>query len=184
MSRNKKTEVEKKSVNIKMYFSPEMTDDDIKRVIEGALQEFSSLNNKYNDVNTPILESKGLKEDVKTLLKLPFISRDKINGSKATMTLLSSGISLVFWLVYAVLFLLAIACILGYPIIYVWILKNPNPPTGIPSFIAIGVVLYIFSGIFRMASIEVGKMKNNDSIINLFAALMALIAVIIALVVK
>ena len=52
------------------------------------------------------------------------------------------------------------------------------------TIIILGFSSYVISGAFRIAGIEVEKNHDSEYIVNLFAALMAMIAVIVAIVIK
>ena len=119
-----------------------------------------------------------------TLLKVLFMRKKQITGDFATISLMRIAISLVFFIAKWVLWGISIVLFLAYPCSLI--------VPGIPEIrfseavlrIEIGLITLLFAQLFRIASIEIEKMKDRNYIVDIFAAVAAVAAIIISLVIR
>lgn len=119
-----------------------------------------------------------------TLLKVLFMRKKQITGDFATISLMRIAVSLVFSIAKWVLWGISTFLFLAYPCSLI--------VPGIPEIrfseavlhIEIGLITLLFAQLFRIASIEIEKMKDRNYIVDIFAAVAAVAAIIISLVIR
>jgi len=113
---------------------------------------------------------------IKIFFTLMFLRKKKIKGDAATVSLLKTFLSLCLKAVQYTLLLIAIISIVA---IFYSPQGNKLPlNTAIP----MALITFIFSRLFRMASIEVENINDRSYIFNLFACVTALISIVIAVI--
>ncbi len=118
---------------------------------------------------------------IKAFWKFSFLPRDKVTGDKITFSLIQMTISLIFALFGAALLFLAV-CFLVMSIAFL-IMKGLGGWTQALNGALWGILTFVISRAFRMASIELEKIKDRNYMLSLFACVIAIISVVVAIVV-
>ena len=118
------------------------------------------------------------------LLKILFMSKQKIKGDYSTIGLMKFAVSILFsaakWILWGIAFIL----FLSYPFSLI-LPKAPDIALSIyPAYISFGVLALLFAQLFRVASIEIEKMKDHNYVVDIFAAVAAVVAIIISFVIR
>ena len=121
---------------------------------------------------------------IKTMLKILFMPKKKINGDHATSGLMKLFVILFFNVCKWVLWGVFIAAVLSYPVSLIFHNYHTIYPAFYPSCIEIGVIAFILAQLFRMATIEVEKMKDHNYVVDIFAAVAAVVAIILSFVIR
>lgn len=117
------------------------------------------------------------------LCRILFMKKEKINGNYATNGLLKFSVLIVFRIARCVFCFFAIVVLLSYPLQH--ILDINSEPISMPQYlfaIPFAIMSIVIAQMFRMAEIEIEKMKDRNYIIDIFAAVMAVVAIIVSLI--
>lgn len=118
------------------------------------------------------------------LLKILFMRKDKISGEYVTTSLMSTAVSSLFSLIKWILWIIAAVLLLKYPLSFV----IPSIPAIKMSlylvYIGIAILAFAFAQVFRIASIEIEKTQDRNYIVDIFAAVTAIVSIIISLVIR
>lgn len=109
--------------------------------------------------------------NIAVLFKIMFFSKKKRLEVSATGVLLQSFMSIFFHFIKIILFILALLFI-------VIIFYHPNLEFSVISrvgCVALSLISFFFSGVFRLMAIEVDQMSDREKIFGLFAAVMSVI---------
>lgn len=121
---------------------------------------------------------------IAVIFRILFMSRERIKGDYATTVLMKIGVSLLFGLAKWLLWIVSICCFLSYPLSQM-LPNNPKIELSMyPAYIGFGVLAFIFAQLFRIASIEIEKMKDHNYIVDIFAAVAAIVAIIVSLAIR
>ena len=121
---------------------------------------------------------------ITVLFKVLFMPKSKIKGDYATTGLLKFAVSVLFSAAKWILWVVAVSLILSYPLSLI-VPKSPVVDlTTYPTYIGFGLLAFLFAQLFRVASIEVDKMKDHNYIVDLFAAVAAVVAIVISIVLR
>lgn len=170
-----------------------LNDDKIKTIISDAIMEYDckkeqAINQQqqkdlkffqntvgYNKNENKI---KDLFSQIYAIFRMGFIPQDKIKGDRISFGVIQMFTSLFFGLLQLGTFILGIILIFTplcnyfkYDIYSIW----DNFLYGL-----YGVLCLIFSSIFRIASIEINKIKDRNYIFNIFAAVSSIVSVLIS----
>ena len=118
------------------------------------------------------------------LFKLLFMPKHKITGDTATTGLMKIAVSLLFAAVKWLLRLVAIISVFYYPLSLSIPSINRIESAQYSVFIIVGIVAFLLGQLFRLASIEIEKMKDHNYVVDIFAAVAAIVAIIISVVVR
>ena len=121
---------------------------------------------------------------IKTMLKILFMPKKKINGDHATSGLMKLFVMLFFKACKWVLWVVSITAFLSYPLSLILHNAPVIDPAVYPSYLGIGIIALMLAQLFRMASIEVQKMRDHNYIVDIFAAVAAVVAIIISFVIR
>ena len=121
---------------------------------------------------------------IKTMLKILFMPKKKISGDHATSGLMKLFVMLFFKVCKWVLWVVSISAVLSYPVSLIFHNYHTIYPAFYPSCIEIGVIAFILAQLFRMATIEVEKMKDHNYVVDIFAAVAAVVAIILSFVIR
>ena len=122
--------------------------------------------------------------DIKTMLKILFMPKKSISGDHATSGLMKLFVMLFFIICKWILWGVFIASVLSYPLSLIFHNFPTIDPASYPSYIGIGIITLMLAQLFRMASIEVEKMKDHNYIVDIFAAVAAVVAIIISFLIR
>ena len=119
--------------------------------------------------------------DIWILIKLSFISKTKINGNRAMSAIIKIALSIFLELMELALGILALFFIARTPlrffisnIKFSWDVSIIN--------IILAFLFFVYSRIFRMASIEVEKMEDHNYLFGFFTSVTSIISITIAII--
>lgn len=198
---NKRENVQTNSLNL---FLPEHIDkNELQNIIANALIESEEIKKQreekqheeelknwqktigYKDYSNSTSKFKFFLQfwnDISILLKVCFISESKITGGDRVISNLLKIIpSLFFIIVKWLLTILALFIFLLIPFQVV------NADIQVPLyinmlFIILSIVVFMFSRIFKIASIEVDKMEDRGYLVGIFASITSTLSIIIAII--
>jgi len=108
------------------------------------------------------------------LFRILFIKRKDITGNHATNGLLKIAVKLSFKIATVVLWILAISAILSYPLQSLGVWGNTTIPVSIYiCLLPIALLFIILAQLFRIAEIEIDKMKDMNYIVALLAVILS-----------
>lgn len=117
-------------------------------------------------------------------IKILLMPKKRIIGDFATVSLMSVAVSLVFSIVKWVLWVLSAVFLLIYPCSII----VPSMPiiqfSKAVLYLVIGLFLLLLAQLFRIASIEIEKMRDRKYVVDIFAAVAAVMAIIVSLVIR
>lgn len=119
---------------------------------------------------------------IKVFFKILFMPKEKITGDTATTGLMKMAVSLLFGAVKWLLRLVAFISVLYYPLSLLIPHLTRIELVQYPAFIIVGIIAFLFGQLFRLASIEVEKMKDHNYVVDIFAAVAAIVAIIISVI--
>ena len=119
---------------------------------------------------------------IKRFFKILFLPKKYIKGDKTTFALLKVFVGMFFGLAKILTLLFSIFAIAYIPLQYV-IAGIPNLSIGQNIILAVYAVLsFLFSRMFRMASIEVDKIEDRSLLFGIFASVASIVSIVIAVV--
>ena len=111
-------------------------------------------------------------------IKICFIPKRKVKGSRASSGLLKMLLSVVFTLITISLLILALVIPLQYIVTEIHALQI----TQIIYRVIYGIIAFLFSRLFRMASIEIEKIDDSNYLFGLFASVASIVSIVIAVI--
>lgn len=121
---------------------------------------------------------------LKVFIRVLFMPKEKIRGEYMTTSLMSTAVSSLFGLIKWMLWIIAAVLLLRYPLSFV----VPSIPTIKMSlylvYIGISILAFVFAQVFRIVSIEMEKMQDRNYVVDIFAAVTAIVSIIISLVIR
>ena len=114
--------------------------------------------------------------------KVMFIPAKKVKGDMASFGLLQMSVSACFSLAKFISFLAFILLFFGGIASFFIPLETALPWTTSVWCIFIGFGCFMFSRMFRMASIEIQKIEDRNYLFGIFASLASIVSIIIAIV--
>lgn len=183
------------SVNI--IIPENITNDEMQHIIANAILEAEDIKERRKQIQKgkerdEWREKIGVKSyngkfknilnGIKVLFKISFMPKKCINGNKASIALMKFILSLFLDIVSVILLLLSLYLTI--------IIHFQHLFTTIPELtifyhvisVMYGILIFAFSRIFRMASIEVEKNENQGYLFSLFASVTSVISIIIAVI--
>ena len=119
---------------------------------------------------------------IKRFFKILFLPKKYIKGDKTTFALLKVFVGMFFGLAKIFTLLFSIAAIAYIPMQYA-IDALPNMSIGQNIMLSLYAVLsFLFSRMFRMASIEVDKIEDRSLLFGIFASVSSIVSIVIAIV--
>lgn len=119
---------------------------------------------------------------IKRFFKILFLPKKYIKGDKTTFALLKVFVGMFFGLAKIFTLLFSIAAIAYIPMQYA-IDALPNMSIGKNIMLSLYAVLsFLFSRMFRMASIEVDKIEDRSLLFGIFASVASIVSIVIAIV--
>lgn len=119
---------------------------------------------------------------IKRFFKILFLPKKYIKGDKTTFALLKVFVGMFFGLAKVLTLLFSIFAIAYIPLQYV-IAEISNLSIGQNVILAVYAVLsFLFSRMFRMASIEVDKIEDRSLLFGIFASVASIVSIAIAIV--
>ena len=119
---------------------------------------------------------------IKRFFKILFLPKKYIKGDKTTFALLKVFVGMFFGLAKIFTLLFSIAAIAYIPMQYA-IDALPNMSIGQNIMLSLYAVLsFLFSRMFRMASIEVDKIEDRSLLFGIFASVASIVSIVIAIV--
>lgn len=110
---------------------------------------------------------------IKVSVKISFIPKEKIKGDRMTFTILQLFLQFFFAMVHVILLFASMILIFVFPII-ASIQHGISYICGIAISIMVGFSIFLLSGIFRIAGIEIENIDDRNYIFGLFACIIAL----------
>ena len=122
------------------------------------------------------------KNPIKRFFKILFLPKKYIKGDKTTFVLLKVFVGMFFGLAKMLTLLFSIFAIAYVPLQYT-IDVIPNMSIGQNLILGLYAVLsFLFSRMFRMASIEVDKIEDRSLLFGIFASVASIVSIVIAIV--
>ena len=119
---------------------------------------------------------------IKRFFKILFLPKKYIKSDKTTFALLKVFVGMFFGLAKIFTLLFSIAAIAYIPMQYA-IDALPNMSIGQNIMLSLYAVLsFLFSRMFRMASIEVDKIEDRSLLFGIFASVASIVSIVIAVV--
>ena len=114
---------------------------------------------------------------LKLSVKINFISREKIKGDRMTFTILQLFLQCFFAIVHIILLFASMIVFFAFPIIILTQYGVSRMSFGyIAVSIMVGFSIFLLSGIFRIAGIEIENIDDRNYIFGLFACITALVS--------
>lgn len=198
--KSKKDNVQTNSINI---YLPEYLDkNELQHVIANALIESEEIRKQreekrkeeelriwhenigYKDYSNSKHKCKWLLQflnDIWILVKFSFIPKQKIRGDRAISVLLKTSLSMLLTAGERIMALLALLLIVLF--LSQFIIASIQIPLYINVFIILlAFLIFVYSRIFRMASIEVEKMEDRSYLVGILASVTSIISITIAII--
>ncbi len=115
-------------------------------------------------------------------IRILFMPRDKIKGDFATTNLMKFAVSFLFSAAKLLLWAVSFVTLLSYPLSLITPNLEKMDLSAYPTYLCIGIISFIFAQLFRIASIEIEKMEDHNYIVDVFAAVAAIVAIIISII--
>ncbi len=119
-----------------------------------------------------------------SFVRLLFMPKKSISGDHATVGLMKIAVSLAFSLAKWVLWVVSAVLLLVYPCSLVIPSISKMPFSDAVPYIEFGLISLLFAQLFRIASIEIEKMKDRNYLVDIFAAVAAVAAIVISLILR
>ena len=119
---------------------------------------------------------------IKRFFKILFLPKKYIKGDKTTFALLKMFIKVFFGLATILTLLFSVFAIVYIPLQYV-INAIPNLSIGQNVILGLYAILsFLFSRMFRMASIEVDKIEDRSLLFGIFASITSIVSIVVAII--
>lgn len=140
---------------------------------------------KEDRSSADILQEMPTKEKLLWTLKTLFAKKENIKGTRVTTNLLQVTVSFLFKGIWILLWILAL-CIIGGGVANFWLDFSPalSHLVYFPFFLLYGFLAILFAQLFRIASIEIEKLQDQNMVIGIFTAVIAAITLIITIATK
>lgn len=116
------------------------------------------------------------------VIKMPFLSKQKVTGDRATFGLLQSSLFVVMSLASMIAFAaFAFFFIGGIVSLVVFIVSGGSWFVSLQS-VLLGLGCYLFFGIFHVAGMEIEKIEDRNYLLGIFASFASIISIIIAVI--
>lgn len=114
-------------------------------------------------------------------VRLLFMPKEKIHGDHATVGLMRIALALAFSLTKLVLWVASAYLLLLYPCsLIIPNIHRMHFSAAVP-YIVFGFLSLLFAQLFRIASIEIERIRDRNYLLGLFAAVAAVVAIIVSL---
>lgn len=120
------------------------------------------------------------KNPFKRFFRVLFMSKKHIKGDKTTFALLKMFIEMFFGLAMILTLLFSISAIVSIPLQYV---IDAMPKMSVGENVLLGLyalVSFLFSRMFRIASIEIDKIEDRNLLFGIFASITSIVSIVIA----
>lgn len=122
------------------------------------------------------------KNPIKRFFKILFLPKKHIKGDKTTFVLLKMFIEMFFGLAKILTLLFSVFAIVYIPLQYV-IDAIPNMSIGQNVILGLYAILsFLFSRMFRMASIEVDNIEDRSLLFGIFASITSIVSIVVAII--
>lgn len=163
-----------------------MSAEEMQHVIAKALVEAERIKEQkkqeQKDFERKEWEETVGKNPVKRFFKILFLPKKQIKGDKTTFALLKMFIEMFFGLAKILTLLFSIFAIAYMPLQYV-IETIPNMSINQNVILGVYAVLsFLFSRMFRMASIEVDKIEDRSLLFGIFASITSIVSIVVAII--
>lgn len=116
------------------------------------------------------------------ILKMPFISSKNIKGDRASFGLLQMCVAFFFGMAFLLTLISSFVLFFGGIALLFIPLEIPVQTTLCAWYIFMGIVCFLLSGMFRMASVEIQKIEDRNYLFGIFASVASIVSIIIALI--
>lgn len=117
----------------------------------------------------------------KVFIRILFLPKEHIEGDRAFLTLLIMIIQSFLTLVKWILIFLSTAYFI-YPIFQLLKITPSVQWSENVLYVLYGIIAFVFSRLFRMASIEIEKIEDRNYIFSIFASVTSVISIVIAVI--
>ena len=179
--RNKKNKQKNVPIQAPQGFSAEEWSHIIAKAIEEANQNRQAEANKdYSGEHRPKRQVLEFFNILRAFLKLIFLPRRKIKGDRVTFSLLQMLSAMAFGIVGGILLLVALTLVAMPPIIA---LAGETITWWQAIWSVIwGILIFLISRLFRIASIELENIENRGYLLSIFACIVSIVSLVVALV--
>ena len=195
--RNKKNKQKNVPIQAPQGFSAEEWSHIIAKAIEEANQNRQAEANKrqteeqkswqqalgikdYSGEHRPKRQVLEFFNILRAFLKLIFLPRRKIKGDRVTFSLLQMLSAMAFGIVGGILLLVALTLVAMPPIIA---LAGETITWWQAIWSVIwGILIFLISRLFRIASIELANIENRGYLLSIFACIVSIVSLVVALV--
>ena len=195
--RNKKNKQKNVPIQAPQGFSAEEWSHIIAKAIEEANQNRQAEANKrqteeqkswqqalgikdYSGEHRPKRQVLEFLNILRAFLKLIFLPRRKIKGDRVTFSLLQMLSAMAFGIVGGILLLVALTLVAMPPIIA---LAGETITWWQAIWSVIwGILIFLISRLFRIASIELENIENRGYLLSIFACIVSIVSLVVALV--
>ena len=195
--RNKKNKQKNVPIQAPQGFSAEEWSHIIAKAIEEANQNRQAEANKrqteeqkswqqalgikdYSGEHRPKRQVLEFFNILRAFLKLIFLPRRKIKGDRVTFSLLQMLSAMAFGIVGGILILVALTLVAMPPIIA---LAGETITWWQAIWSVIwGILIFLISRLFRIASIELENIENRGYLLSIFACIVSIVSLVVALV--
>ena len=194
-----------KDIPVSTVLPESVTRDDLHKIIVKALLEYDQRKKELekNDSENELKDRheligykdysnrKGLSRLVLTFVnrvrvffRILFMPKKKIKGDFATTSLMKFAVALLFSATKWALWVFSFGAVLSYPVSL--LLPNASRIELIeyPSYFCFGIIAFIFAQLFIIASIEIENMEDRNYVVDIFAAVAAIVAIIVSIVLR
>lgn len=187
-NRRKTAKEQKQSTNVpvNVVLPDSMSAEEMQQIITNALLAVEDTKEqkakKQKEQELKEWEETVGNNPIKRFFKILFLPKKYIKGDKTTFALLKVFVGMFFGLAKILTLLFSIFAIAHIPLQYV-IAEIPNLSIGQNIILAVYAVLsFLFSRMFRMASIEVDKIEDRSLLFGIFASVASVVSIAIAIV--
>ena len=187
-NRRKTAKEQKQSTNVpvNVVLPDSMSAEEMQQIITNALLAVEDTKEqkakKQKELELKEWEETVGNNPIKRFFKILFLPKKYIKGDKTTFALLKVFVGMFFGLAKILTLLFSIFAIAHIPLQYV-IAEIPNLSIGQNIILAVYAVLsFLFSRMFRMASIEVDKIEDRSLLFGIFASVASVVSIAIAIV--
>lgn len=206
MAKRKKQKKNQKRDNIikeKITFGSSVDEEALTRIIANSLIEYDKRKKHieedkkeqqqkefyklvgvkdYSNERQPKRAIKAFLNWIKVFFNIIFMRAKNIEGTRATFALTKVFVFLMFVLVSACLICFGILLIAFIPLQYIIPIITPIPWYGSVILVILALAAFVFASFFRMASVEIDKLKDINLIFCLLSAIVSILSVILAVI--
>ena len=182
----KKKNTQQPTTLINVVLPSYMSDEEMQQIITNALLAVEDAKEQkakeQKEQERKEWEETVGKNLIKRFFKILFLPKKYIKGDKTTFALLKMFIEMFFCLAKVLTLLFSLLVIVYIPLQYA---SKAIPDMSIGQNVILGlyaIISFLFSRMFRMASIEVNKIEDRSLLFGIFACVTSIVSIIIAVI--